>query len=480
MFRNISSQLSWRYLTKEASFLLILFFVFVILDFLYVNLHVMIFDRFASTFVHDQLDDERYLKFTFLDIDDKTQRGWENPLVTPRRDLVDLLEKTLERAEKAKAIIVDINTSYCHADLGRKEPGRCLNEGHDDADKKLLDWAERHKGKPPVILTRIVEPTADKETQDCQVMERSVLDDIVKPGLGNGNDFSQGIHWAAPSFRRNFRDGVVRNWQLWVDICKGDQRLIMPSVQLLTLLSIHDEGSELAKALIYGLEQVRSGEAKSAPVLSIDRAREIDFGDRWRAQRIIYSVPWNADKTEEVPLYDGLLGEQGWFAPSLPDDVYWRQSATDVDQLSPYYFDDRIIVVGASHRQSGDLYPTPIGMMPGAVILINAIQSLHGLGTIKEAPVWLRGLVIAGVALMLMGLSIMLHPLMAAWTMTLGVGSFCFILIYTWPHQGLWLDAALATALFFLLRGLIETANKLIGWTRAGFPIARPDNPLFR
>jgi CHASE2 domain-containing sensor protein len=44
---------------------------------------------------------------------------------------------------------------------------------------------------------------------------------------------------------------------------------------------------------------------------------------------------------------------------------------------------DRVVVIGSSHSEARDTYRTPIGDMPGAVILINAVKSLGAFGQVR-------------------------------------------------------------------------------------------------
>ena len=47
-----------------------------------------------------------------------------------------------------------------------------------------------------------------------------------------------------------------------------------------------------------------------------------------------------------------------------------------------------VVMVGASFADSRDLYPTPFGTMPGALIIINALNSLMQHGQLHPPATW--------------------------------------------------------------------------------------------
>jgi CHASE2 domain-containing sensor protein len=55
--------------------------------------------------------------------------------------------------------------------------------------------------------------------------------------------------------------------------------------------------------------------------------------------------------------------------------AYQRLSATDPTRLDDKSLQGAIVVIGASHALSSDVFITPIGPMPGALVLANAIRS---------------------------------------------------------------------------------------------------------
>jgi CHASE2 domain-containing sensor protein len=50
----------------------------------------------------------------------------------------------------------------------------------------------------------------------------------------------------------------------------------------------------------------------------------------------------------------------------------------------------RIVVIGGSYADNPDFHRTPLGMLPGTLILINAIDALIHDDTVRETPLFLR------------------------------------------------------------------------------------------
>jgi CHASE2 domain-containing sensor protein len=59
-----------------------------------------------------------------------------------------------------------------------------------------------------------------------------------------------------------------------------------------------------------------------------------------------------------------------------------------------------VVVIGASFAGSNDIHRTPIGEMPGALIIVNAIKSLVVFGQLREPPTWITWLQQLGVIIL--------------------------------------------------------------------------------
>jgi CHASE2 domain-containing sensor protein len=92
------------------------------------------------------------------------------------------------------------------------------------------------------------------------------------------------------------------------------------------------------------------------------------------SQRIVYRYPALAGLREnECYRLDPRTG-----TPLLS--VVSAQPLTDGTPTSSEVFTGRVVVIGGSFEAGNDLHPTPLGVMPGPLVLVNAIDSLleHG------------------------------------------------------------------------------------------------------
>jgi CHASE2 domain-containing sensor protein len=329
------------------------------------------------------------LPIAFIDIDESTYLAWEEPPFTPREKLAALLRHAIDGG--ASAIVVDIDLSRSRG------PG-------DEALLMLLkaygtDGAEA-SSLPPVIFARAVRPGIPGETSIRPVERASFLDPLVAQ--------AQRLHWGTPLFEQD-ADSKVRRWYLWATLCdSAGQPLTRPSIQL------------LAKALLSASESQRSGLAAALSKLtprdcsspSGDNrsdahersvASEVGLGDDSvslhpdrTGRRILYRVPWHLNEGESRPLVD----LDGRLVPVLS--VHSAGAITEANgPVSGEWLRNHLVIIGSSYADSRDLFDTPIGTMPGALVIANAIQSLDAMGELQSPGLW-QTLLIETVLILLM------------------------------------------------------------------------------
>jgi len=115
-------------------------------------------------------------------------------------------------------------------------------------------------------------------------------------------------------------------------------------------------------------------------------------------QRIMFGMSWLQD--------DGIPHQLPYFLPDkannailtiLPAKLY----AMSNSQASLGSLKNSIVVIGGSHYEGHDIHQTPLGKMPGALVLINAMHSLLQYGDIKPLPNCLKQLIIATLILVM-------------------------------------------------------------------------------
>lgn len=327
---------------------------------------------------------ERLVPFTLVEIDDATFDAWEAPPYIPRDRLATLV-RAIAALEPA-VLVVDIDLS------GRAEP---------EADEELADLLRQH-GQPeaatrvaPVILARSF------RRGDGQWQPRaSFLDPVVEA--------NPHLHLASCLFEREV-DWEIRRWRLWESLCTesdGAARVeVVPSIQLLAAAVVLTPGASLQE-LVSSLtrEVTRSGGDPCTDEAANSHGSHSSGG----AQGVVRI----GDLELRVP--PERVGQRIVFRYAArealgPDERYPRDPRTGQEllsvvsalpiseagaPLSPELFAGRIVVIGGSFHEGRDLHRTPLGPMPGALVIINAIDSLLEYGEIQPPSPLAKWLVI--------------------------------------------------------------------------------------
>ncbi len=344
------------------------------------------------------------LLFTFLDIDDASYRQWGEPYHTPRDKIQQLIE--FARTSGAAVIVVDI-------DLSR----RGLNPEHDVA---LAEYLEGYPSdSSPLILVRSFFAESG-DYADWREIRPSFLDDYELPGS---------VHWAQPLFQATLWDGVVRHWHLARYGCLDDQPMLVPSIQLTAAALLSDKyGPDRS----VDIETIRLGNCADGAHRSDRAGPTEEIG-----QKLLYTIPWQEPAPDLVTI------------PAI--------AITEADgRLADDLVRDRVVVVGASFAEARDTHRTPIGTMPGAMVVINAIKSLLAFGQLKEPKLWVSLLVQLGVVLL------------AAWAFSrfnsfvaVGVAATIIFVVliplsFYFLKYGMWVEYSIPILALVIHRGISE------------------------
>lgn len=280
-------------------------------------------------------------QFTFLDIDDTSFRDWGEPFHVPRDKILSLI-KFAEQG-KARLIVLDI-------DLSR--------EGMDATDDRLLAEYLTRYGKehaPPLILVRTFYSGVSGERQWVEIRP-SYLDEFKLPAA---------VYWAQPLFKVTLWDGVIRHWHLVKFGCLDGQLILVPATQLIAAALLSDghisSVNQYANMNSIRLENCADDERVS----QIGDAGEDSYvTEAELGQRLIYTIPWRSPAPDLITVPAHLISET-------------------THELSYDLVQDRVVIIGASFADSRDIHRTPIGEMPGALIIANAIKSLFVYGQVR-------------------------------------------------------------------------------------------------
>jgi CHASE2 domain-containing sensor protein len=212
---------------------------------------------------------------------------------------------------------------------------------------------------------------------------------------------------------------------------------LIPSVQLVALAAIAGQQGkiDLDDKLVANRPK-NCWDDVIAPVLLTLGAQKFHLDRDAFSQRILYSFPWRLRDDEIRP------------------EVKFGGSVTKLLNIVPAYTvteGDRevsapkghIAVIGSSFRESRDIFETPLGAMPGGLILINAIHSLMQHGQLTAPPLWLQ--LLSGALLMVIVSAIFMR-FSSMWGSILAMVAIVVMLVplsMYFYRYGIWLDFAL-------------------------------------
>ncbi|MDM8564911.1 CHASE2 domain-containing protein [Candidatus Halobeggiatoa sp. HSG11] len=368
--------------------------------------------------------------FVFLDVDDKTFSSWGEPLFTPRNKLKNLIA-TAVKAEP-KIIIVDIDAS---------QPTPILDKSklHPE-DQELKDYLENYaktcdENCSPIVLARAFKVRLD-DAEGYPEPRVGFLEDVVNNGFPH-------LQWASAHFF-HAEDMVIRRWMLWQPACTANkEKFISPSFELVAMSHIREDCNvaqmqeKLQKLLPKKCDKYEPAALKNFELCGLDTSTDILSIH----QRVDYKMPW-------LSANDGLE-ESNTLVSQIDEDVltifsaeHFAKSPASATQENLDKLKDSIVVIGGSYRDARDTHITPLEEMPGALVIINAINTLLTLdgGTIKPLGIGWRLLMMAGIIVIL---SFILVKVQSAFGMMLSGMLFILILLVPAVYfygMGIWLD----------------------------------------
>ena len=344
----------------------------------------------------------------WIDIDDKTYLKISEPLYLPR----DKLAKLIDFALRSKPRIVVMDVEFAQRNLKTEVDQPIIDE--------LSEYAEKCKDKPllsseecpPVLLLaslrssfehympeqRCSKPDAiaiavPPKFQYLSIQRCSRLDKLVAD--------SPHLFWASPLFEKDI-DQLIRRWRmLEVVVRESDGRMaVLPSIQLL-VSALLDEKEVAWNKMKMGfsdntLEKCAYPDGRTSKKDSLDHqealvrcsiylwksyystaeAEEEYLSSGRVEQRIHYTIPWQADAPNDsastIPMVT-IKGKERLLLSRIP-----AYSVLSNTKVKPEEADlrGRVVFIGGSFGDSRDIHATPLGQMPGVLILINALHSL--------------------------------------------------------------------------------------------------------
>jgi hypothetical protein len=200
------------------------------------------------------------------------------------------------------------------------------------------------------------------------------------------------LHWASSLIQRD-DDGVLRDWRLFEPTCLRQEANAVPSIALLAWallreprlddvgFSVHRFRTELRRRFAPPAGYCRT--EFDAAALTAERAS----GRAWHLQDpllnkpvVLSTKPTNLEHRIFYKFHPGSI-QADWFSRVRAALVTDPQSDRP---LSSEWLAGKVVVIGASYGTANDLHATPLGEMPGALVVINEINALLEYGQIQE------------------------------------------------------------------------------------------------
>jgi hypothetical protein len=329
---------------------------------------------------------EYALGYTFVDVDNKTYEQWNEPFFVPRNLVLEMICWAVTGNPRLVIVDLDLSNSLESMDPGAgggsrpsgdQELAAYLNGDHD----ARCPHAEgvRTVQSAPIILVRRLQKLTEAAT-DCKVQRPSFIESTQRQSRANH------VYWATSAFLTDF-DGVTRNWLLWEQNCtKGLVPAVTPSIELFAAALLFGAQDNLSDWLTCNFMPTNCASCNKTgmtprpsckPALTIapqnDKAAgleiKVDEDPGALAQRIVYAIEWDPNQRIKP-----LINDQAPF--EIFDYVPARDVIGEHPQRDSGYVNNRVVIIGESSEEMRDLYNTPLGEMPGALIILNSIHSL--------------------------------------------------------------------------------------------------------
>ena len=381
--------------------------------------------------------------YVLLDMDEAAYTKWNEPFHVPRDQLASLIRYA--GRNHAALIIVDVDLSRPGADPDA-----------DEALRRML--LELPDGFPRLLLVRTQKPRW-QNAGALPLWRRTLL---------HGEPLPAQVHWVYPHFLEDPGDHRLRRWRLDLGCFEGRPRWV-PSPQLMAdiLLSAKPAGWKELRAQLEQGTALDCAEAANTGAPGPERLKYLGAsGPRALAlapdgldQRVIYSYRWPEPARRRAhdfasPLCCTIRHSDRGSADSQGEDDFGKRSATgltilkaldvlqDTEDRFGHLLQDRIVVIGASYADSHDLHATPVGEMPGALVILNAVKSLRQFGPLHALDAWTTRVVQLVLVLVISYVFARLDSLRATLVVNLGVIAIGGVASFFLFRTGVWIEVA--------------------------------------
>ncbi|BAI74397.1 hypothetical protein AZL_a08660 (plasmid) [Azospirillum sp. B510] len=308
--------------------------------------------------------------FTLFGVTRETIDGWEQPSPRIRRDrLKDLVRIAVDGG--ATAVVLDVG-------LDGEEPG----------NNELYEYLAslNNPAGTPVFLVRdlLLDEPSRKEAGKaggCRMARRTMFSALDS----KMDSKTSQIHWVTATIGGNPRFLTAQYLTQYERVCTDTVPRITPSVFLAMSALIDANGNgpaetpaaaladlteKLTKAVERHIPQDSFCSKEAPEPISLANGRTIllDQSPCRTGNWIRFTLPWLLEKGELPAMY-------GPDRVPVVDRKFIDDQTLKAQPSSQTMFRGRIVVIGAADQGSGDIKVTPLGWMPGTMVIINALHS---------------------------------------------------------------------------------------------------------
>lgn len=302
---------------------------------------------------------------TLLDVDDETRFSWKAEGATPHAALAELA--SLASRSGARSVLIDFDLSMDTPDT----PG----------DPRLLSFLGTYPADAPLLM--LVRRIGFMRSTGSSVLQAASATPTPYDAVTRDKP---NIRWVT-TLNDIGSDRVVRNIKMWQTVCDGASGIAYPSAALSTAAqgSRGHENSERLAQFLNARVTVECGAGDVAPpawppVQQQSIQLPYVFAGGQSASALMKLDTPNGTTVALRRISAGQLVSFG------------DGAAAAVGEVDRDPFAGRVVIVGASYTESTDIHETPLGTMPGSLILANSIVQAQRLTAVEPASPMLRNI----------------------------------------------------------------------------------------
>lgn len=304
------------------------------------------------------------LPVTLLDVDDKTRAAWGTPRITPHSALARLIQESARL--KAAMIVSDFDLSPDRPD----DPG----------DPELIATLAGYPADAPtLLLARKISFTRGENEEFVAQDTASTPYDAATAGKPN-------IRWIT-TLNDIAGDRQVRRVRMWQTVCKDAGGVALPSAGLVAAALLYPNDPRAADLEAF-LKSRADSDCRKVPEVALPWPKFVG-----QAATVPYVIP---DRTDTRSLFriqrDGRETVVLRRISAGQIVTYDGSAARLAGEMDKDPIEGRVVMIGATHADTSDFYNTPLGTMPGVLIIANSIVQAKSISDTVPMSPWLSNI----------------------------------------------------------------------------------------